>query len=121
MTAEKKQAEEKYHLLTKEIHEQELKAEDLQIEQRRYFEQVEECTNQIKQEAEQISTLYEELAYFGDSSALSAIGDNQEIIRQVQRTVHEQEDKLTTLYQTVGKQIQEATESLYSERGALEW
>lgn len=121
MTNEKKQAEEKYHLLTKEIHEQELKSENLQIEQRRYSEQVEECTQRIKQEEEQVSTLYEELAYFGDSSALSAMGDNQEIIRQVQRTIQDQEDRLTALYQTAEKQIQEATETLYSERGTLEW
>lgn len=121
MTTEKKQAKEKYHLLTKEIHEQELKAEDLQIEQRRFSEQVEECTQQIKQEAEQISTLYEELAHFGDSSALSAMTDNQEIIQQVQRTVQEQGDELTTLYKTASKQIQETTETLYSERGMLEW
>ncbi|OJG98862.1 hypothetical protein RV18_GL002724 [Enterococcus termitis] len=108
-------------MLSKQIRENEQISEDLKREQRKWQEQLEASKWQMKQQTDQIASLYQELAHFGDKTAYYNQEDAQDIYKTVQAVFRSQEESIESAYRKSNKQLEETNELLYKERGALEW
>lgn len=121
MTKDKKQLEADKIVLTKQIQANEQLSEDLKREQRKWQEQLEESNWQMKQQTDKVTSLYQELAHFGDKTAHYNQEEIQDIYKNVQSVFRSQEETLESAYRKSNRQLEDTNERLYKERGALEW
>ncbi|WP_086443698.1 hypothetical protein [Candidatus Enterococcus lemimoniae] len=121
MTKDKQKIEDDKIVLTKQIKENEQISEDLKREQRKWQEQLEESSWQLKQQTDRITSLYQELAHFGDKTAHYNQEEIQDIYRNVQSVLRSQEETVESAYRKSSRQLEDTNERLYKERGALEW